>query len=103
MNANDGFPPELLDQPPAVRRDYFTNKIVAHPKMLQMDQALTEAIEMRTGASLIVGVGPSGVGKKTLIQRLLNNLLTAVWEDVQANPDWIPYGAGESPSTGFGV
>jgi hypothetical protein len=102
MNANDGFPPELLHQPPAVRRDYFANKIVAHPKLLQTDQALTEAIEMRTGASLIVVVGPSGVGKTTLIQRVLNSLLTAVWEDLQANPDWIPYVAVEAPSTDLG-
>ncbi len=66
-----GFPHDLLEQPVEVRRRYFETKVVAHQRLKEVYEALLHAIRYPAGTSLILIVGPTGVGKTTLLQRIV--------------------------------
>jgi hypothetical protein len=74
--AGDGFPRELLMQPPAERLAYFAAKVVAHPRLVDAHRAVHDALRQPTAPSLIVLYGPTGVGKTTLRLRLEQQLIT---------------------------
>ncbi len=65
MPAVEGFPRELLVQPPEARLAHFAAKVVAHPRLTQAHQAVRDALRQPTSASLILVYGPTGVGKTT--------------------------------------
>ncbi len=64
------FPHHLLQQAPARRLDYFKAYTVAHPALKQADQAVWNALREPAGAALIFVVGPTGVGKTTLLTQI---------------------------------
>jgi hypothetical protein len=85
-----GFPRELLGHPPHARLAYFVGKVVAHPRLMEVHQALMRAIQQPAGASLILVVGPTGVGKTTLRQRVEQQLLEAALPDLAQDPGRVP-------------
>jgi len=64
------FPQHLLQQAPERRLDYFKAYTVAHPALKQADQAVWNALREPAGAALIFVVGPTGVGKTTLLTQI---------------------------------
>lgn len=64
------FPPHLLNESGASRLDYFKAYTVAHPALKQADQAVWNALREPAGAALIFVVGPTGVGKTTLLAHI---------------------------------
>lgn len=75
MSNQDCFPTELLAQPNRVRWRYFYHKIVAHPRLVEIDREVKHAIRYATQGRLILVFGPTGVGKTTL-RRGLERALT---------------------------
>ena len=69
------FPRHLLQQPPERRLDYFKAYTVAHPALTQADQAVWNALREPAGAALIFVVGPTGVGKTTLLTHIERRLI----------------------------
>jgi len=69
------FPHHLLQQPPQRRLDYFKTYTVAHPALKQADQAVWNALREPAGAALIFVVGPTGVGKTTLLMQIEKRLI----------------------------
>jgi energy-coupling factor transporter ATP-binding protein EcfA2 len=97
-----GFPRELLDQPIAARRRYFETKVVAHQRLKDTYEALLHAIRYPAGKSLILVTGPTGVGKTTLLERTIKQLIEDAACDPTTTPGHIPAIAVEaaSPDTG---
>lgn len=86
----EGFPRELLAQPKAARLAYFQSKVVAHPRLKEAHAALWQAIRRPAGASLILVVGPTGVGKTTLRLGIERQLLEEARAAMEHDPGYIP-------------
>jgi hypothetical protein len=69
-----GFPRELLDRPTSDRLAYFRSYTIAHPRLKTVSDALRRAIQEPAGCSLILVIGPTGVGKTTLRLRIEQEL-----------------------------
>lgn len=91
-----GFPRDLLSQPLETRLRYFETKVVAHQRLKEVHASLLHALRYPAGVSLILVVGPTGVGKTTLRRRIERQLL----EDAQASPTSSP---GHIPVVGLEV
>lgn len=88
MSAATPPPQALLGRPAADRLDHFRGYTVAHPLLKAADEAVTRALREPAGASILIVVGPSGVGKTTLQQRLIRRVTEAAALD--RDPGRIP-------------
>jgi energy-coupling factor transporter ATP-binding protein EcfA2 len=68
--ASDGRPLDLLAQPPSVRIQYFKDFAIAHPLLVEAKDRLLEAIMESAPNSIVIVLGPTGVGKTTLLAKI---------------------------------
>jgi len=85
-----GFPRELLTQPWTARLEYFKGYTMAHPRLVAARDALLGAIHDRAPNSVILVLGPTGVGKTTLRMKIEQLLITEMLVDLKADPGRIP-------------
>jgi hypothetical protein len=90
INNNREFPVELLDDTIENRCDFFKRITVYHEKFLAVGKQLVEHIMARDGKPLMFLIGPSQVGKTTLLT-LLMEMLTAIHLKMR-DRGRIPYG-----------
>lgn len=90
MNPQGGFPKELLLQPLSNRIAYFRDYTIAHPKLIEADQKLMQAIREPGGIALIFVFGPTGVGKSTLLRRVTQKLLQEALPLMDKDKGYIP-------------
>jgi type II secretory pathway predicted ATPase ExeA len=102
MATTERFPRPLLAQSAADRLASFTAKVVAHPRLKQTHRALLHAIDAPAGASLILVVGPTGVGKTTLRLRLEQQLLARALPELERDPGHLPVVALEAAAPDSG-
>src|SRR5260370_16927381 len=88
-----GFPRELLDRPTRDRLAYFRSYTIAHPRLQSVSDALRPAIQEPAGRSLILVIGPTGVGKTTLRLRIEQELKDRFLAPGEADPARIPLAA----------
>lgn len=84
------FPRELLEQPSSARLDYFKAYTVAHPFLEQSDEKIRGALREPGGALLIFIIGPTGVGKTTLLTFIEQRLLKHAQDQLLQDPDHVP-------------
>jgi energy-coupling factor transporter ATP-binding protein EcfA2 len=85
-----GFPRELLNQPWTERLQYFRSYTIAHPWLVQAHDALLHAIREMPRNSLILLLGPTGVGKTTLRAKIEQMLVTEMLPELKADPGRLP-------------
>jgi len=73
---------DLLGQPPSVRVQYFKDFAVAHTLLVEAKDHLMEAITDSAPNSLVMVLGPTGVGKTTLLTRVRQLLNQNALNDV---------------------
>lgn len=87
--SHDGFPKQLLEQSYEIRKHYFTNKIISHPKLEEAkNDAKLKIVTHRT--PLVFLYGPSGVGKSTLLIKLYNEIIESVLSELENDKERIP-------------
>lgn len=110
--GNDGperFPTQLLSQSAAARQAHFEQCLIEHPFLAEAVLSVQQAICMpgaeegyrRLGCMLLV-MGPSRVGKTTLIHLLEQELLRHLQERMQRDPGFIPFVSITTDGSGAG-
>jgi energy-coupling factor transporter ATP-binding protein EcfA2 len=97
-SESNGFPKELLDRSIQERIDYFTGHTMAHPHLNKAYQNILDAIYKAPGTSLIFIVGPTGVGKSTLLYRMEQKIIERNLADLEIDRGKIPIFGVESKS-----
>ncbi len=102
MATEQGFPPELLTQSAQNRLDYFKSpdKTVMHRNLKLAYDQVRRAIREPAGASIILVMGPSGVGKTTLLRLVEKNILEESLPQMELDPGWIPIVCVEAVAPG---
>ena len=85
-----GYPRGLLNQPWNERLRYFRSYTIAHPWLVQAHAALLHAIHEMPRNSLILLLGPTGVGKTTLRAKIEQLLVTETLPDLKADSGRLP-------------
>ena len=81
--ATTGFPRELLTRPWNARLQYFKGYTVAHPRLVAARDSLLAAIHEMAPNSLILVLGPTGVGKTTLRMKIEQLMTTELLADLR--------------------
>ena len=84
------FPHELLQQSATQRVEYFVNYVMSHPLLSQVFTELLEALYQAGGPSLIFLLGPTGVGKTTLLKRLTEIVIERAQAQMELDKGYIP-------------
>jgi len=99
QDAPEFFPPELLAQPVGARLEYFEQRcLISHPHLQKALEIIVQSIcppgegtsTRRPGTMLLV-IGPSRVGKTTLIRLLKERLLSKTKELMMSDSSFIPF------------
>jgi len=89
-DASRSFPRGLLKQPWTARLEYFRTYTMAHPCLVEARDGLLNAIHEVPPNSLILVLGPTGVGKTTLRAKIEQMLIAQVLPSLAADPGRIP-------------
>jgi energy-coupling factor transporter ATP-binding protein EcfA2 len=101
-NNKKGFPMELLFQPIQKRLEYFQSVKLKHPILEETVDKLWEAINSNFSNSIILVYGPTGVGKTTILEHLMNKILNETKNDLITDREKIPYVKVEVAGTNSG-
>lgn len=85
-NKDQGFPKALLKQSDSARNAYFRSYTVAHPKLREANDELSDAIREAIPGSLILVCGPTGAGKTTLRLRTEQRITNEMLKELEADP-----------------
>lgn len=104
-DAPESFPSELLKLPAGARKEYFEQRcLISHPRLQEALETTLQAIcppgegaTTRRPGTLVLVIGPSRVGKTTLV-RLLEERLTALSiARMRSDPSFIPFASILAP------
>lgn len=104
------FPPALLEQPPAVRQEHFESRcLIEHPRLLDAVEATMQAIcapgngtSTRRPGTMVLVIGPSRVGKTTLIRLLEERLLVRGAAQMRQDCGYQPWARITAPGSETG-
>ncbi len=104
------FERALLLQLPGVRQEYFERHcLIEHPRLLEALETTVRTIcspgagsQLRRPGTMALVIGPSRVGKTTLIRLLEEHLLIYAKAQMQHDPTYIPFASITAPEPGVG-
>src|SRR3989454_3831987 len=95
----ESFPPELLTLPVGARQEYFEQRcLISHPRLQEALETILQAIcspgegaSTRRPGTMVLVIGPSRVGKTTLIRMLEERVLATGKALLAPDPSFIPF------------
>src|SRR2546426_417831 len=95
----ESFPPELLTLPVGARQEYFEQRcLISHPRLQEALETIMQAIcspgegaSVRRPGTMVLVIGPSRVGKTTLIRMLEERVLATGKALLAPDPSFIPF------------
>jgi len=96
MNRTNGFPKELLNASVVEKVAYFHNYQMPHRRLQAVAEQLMQAIKQPAGASLIFVLGPSGVGKSTLLRKISSMLIAEALAEMEVDKGYVPVAGVEA-------
>src|SRR6266699_2761695 len=95
----ESFPPELLALPVGARLEYFEQRcFISHPRLQEALETIIQAIcppgegaSVRRPGTMVLVIGPSRVGKTTLIRMLEERVLAKGKALLASDPSFIPF------------
>jgi len=102
MADQNGFPRYLLKRSPAERKAYFHEYWVGHSRITEVADEVQRLIREPADAEIIYVIGPTGVGKSTVMRYVLKKLYEEAMPELERNPGKIPAAFIEldNPDTG---
>jgi energy-coupling factor transporter ATP-binding protein EcfA2 len=94
--ASDSRTLDLLAQSPSVRIQYFKDFAIGHPLLVEAKDRLLDAITESAPNSLVIVLGPTGVGKTTLLAKIRQLIGDKAAADITADPGHLPVVAIEA-------
>lgn len=94
--ASDRRAIDLLAQSPSLRIQYFKDFAIGHPLLVEAKDRLLDAITESAPNSLVIVLGPTGVGKTTLLAKIRQLLRAKAAADITADPGHLPVVAIEA-------
>lgn len=99
LGEPDRCPADLLTQPAGTRQEYFEQHcLIEHPHLTQvLDQIVQticppgEGASLRRPGTMALVIGPSRVGKTTLIRLLEERLLAQAKSQMERHASFIPF------------
>ena len=108
--APEPFPPDLLALPVGARLEYFEQRcLISHPRLQEALEATLQAIcppgegtSTRRPGTMVLVIGPSRVGKTTLIRLLEERLVARTKALMVFDPSFMPFASitASGPGTG---
>jgi hypothetical protein len=90
MSGLPEFPRELLRQPWKERLDFFQESKIVHRKMKSVTAEIVSSIVRRAGQGFIFVVGPTRIGKTTVLEYMVNQLIEESIDEMLGDPGCIP-------------
>lgn len=90
MKLRREFPPHLLKGPWEERLAYFEGRKIPHARMETVAAEIKSAIRRRAGQGFIFVVGPTRIGKTTMLEHVVGDLLEESMQDMLNDPGCIP-------------
>lgn len=102
MKVSIGLPEGLLQQPREVKQAWFDNHKIEHKKLKEAKARILKTVRVRAGAEVVHVVGPTGVGKTTLMDSVMNELIESSIPEMKNDPGFMPtaFMTCQNPSKG---
>jgi energy-coupling factor transporter ATP-binding protein EcfA2 len=99
----DSFPRDLLKAPTSERLNYFREFTTKHPLLFDAYSELQCAIQDSNPGSIIFLYGPTGVGKTTLLKRLVKHCKETLLTELENDTERIPIVKVRLPAPTSGI
>jgi len=102
----EGFDPkslkELLKLPWEERLEFFRTYKTPHTRLSTVADEVRRAIRLRGGKGFILVVGPTRIGKTTLIEGIVDSVLREAMDEMLKDPGFLPVAGIEAYAYGKG-
>lgn len=79
---------------------YFSRLMIGHPRMAEMVKKLTKMIQPESGFDIVLAIGPTGVGKSSLLDEMVRSVMHDFKQEMTKSSGLIPVIGIEIPESG---